>query len=340
MTPPPAPPETVTARVLPAGAVRVRWGANAGDAIGGCDEVVAGDVYHLSPAAAARRLVFAPGPGDGRPRIARGSEEGAEGDGVATLARHRLMTPDGDHVDLVVLRLEPGARGTAAGASFVLPLGPLGPGIDHTLIASEAEPGTLRLAEVLCVSFAAGTRITLADGRQEAVEALALGRRILTRDHGAQPLRWLGKATLKAVGALAPVVVAAGALGNARDLIVSPHHRLFLYRRDRSAGQATAEVLVQAKHLVDGARVFRREGGYVDYYSLVFDRHEIVYAEGIPAESLMVTAATLAAIPETIAEEVRARLPGLSHDPHFGTEADRALLAAIGRDRLLRPRGG
>lgn len=336
MTPPAASHETVTARVHPAAAIRVTWGANLGDAIGDCDSVCPGDVYQLAAGAAGLRLALWPGPDGGGQRIAPGSERGAPGEAVAVVARHRLMTPEGDHVDLVVLRLSPPAGGTA-GEMVALPLGPLGAGIDYTLISTEAEVRALRLSDVLCVSFAAGTRITLADGRQATIEALAVGQRLLTRDHGAQPVRWIGKATAKAVGALAPVVVAAGALGNARDLVVSPHHRLFLYRRDRLAGRTTAEVLVQAKHLVDGARVFRRDGGYVDYYSLVFDRHEIVYAEGIPAESLMVTEATLAALPDGLAEEVRARLPGLRHHQHFGTEADRALLDSVGRDRLLRP---
>ncbi|MCL4187312.1 MAG: Hint domain-containing protein [Rhodobacteraceae bacterium] len=328
--------QTVSARVHPAAAIRVTWGANTGDAIGTCEAVCPGDVYQLSPAADGLRLLLQPGPGGSGQRIAPGSARGRPGETVALEARHRLMTPEGDHVDLVILRLGTGGVGDDT-AHFALPLGPLAPGIDYTLISSEAEVRAVRLADVLCISFAAGTLITLADGRQAAIESLVPGQRVLTRDHGAQPLRWIGKATLKAVGALAPVVVAAGALGNSRDLILSPHHRLFLYRRDRLAGRTTAEVLVQAKHLVDGERVYRRSGGYVDYHSLVFDRHEIVYAEGIPAESLMVTEATLAALPDGIAEEVRARFPGLCHHQHFGTEAGRDLLDAVGRDGLLRP---
>jgi hypothetical protein len=34
---------------------------------------------------------------------------------------------------------------------------------------------------------------------------------------------------------------------------------------------------------------------------------------------------------------VRARFPGLCHHQHFGTEAGRDLLDAVGRDGLLRP---
>ena len=63
----------------------------------------------------------------------------------------------------------------------------------------------------------------------------------------------------------------------------------------------------------------------------MFDRHEIIYAEGIAAESLMVTEATVACLPEELAEPLLARFPGLRHDPHFGTEA--------GRDKRSKPSG-
>ncbi|MGL5012449.1 MAG: Hint domain-containing protein, partial [Paracoccaceae bacterium] len=79
--------------------------------------------------------------------------------------------------------------------------------------------------------------------------------------------------------------------------------------------------------------IFIREGGMVDYFSLVFDAHEIIYAEGIPAESLMVTEATLNRLPPELAAEVKAQFPGLSHNQHFGTEAGRAALSAL-RDQL------
>ena len=167
------------------------------------------------------------------------------------------------------------------------------------------------------------------------MQTLADGDRVLTRDHGAQEIRWVGKATLRAKGAFAPVVIAAGTLGNQSDLIVSPHHRIFIYQRGPKRLGGTAELLVQAKHLVDGERVTRREGGFVDYHSLVFDRHEIIYAEGIPAESLLVTEATVSLLPPDLSREVRARFPGLSQTQHFGTEAGREILDDAAREALF-----
>ena len=313
-------------QVFEANAIYVSFGANAGDALEGPKAVCPGDIYELEPDAAALRLVVTR-PVAGTQMVAPDSDVGDVGDPVLLEARYALMGSDGTKVDLLVL--------VAGGQRLVLPLSPMAAQTEYTLLAIEAAPPELTLSDLLCVSFAAGTLITLAGGAQRAIEALQPGDRVLTRDHGPQPLRWVGRATLRAVGSFAPVVIAAGTLGNAGDLIVSQHHRMFLYQRQRTADLPTSELLVQAKHLADGERIFVREGGFVDFFSLVFDRHEIIYAEGIPAESLMVTEAIVNRLPPELAEEVRQRFPGLSQNQHFGTEAGRQVLETIGRDRLL-----
>ena len=45
--------------------------------------------------------------------------------------------------------------------------------------------------------------------------------------------------------------------------------------------------MVRAKHLVNGKDVNRLNDGFVEYYQLLFDEHQIIYAEGIAAESLL-----------------------------------------------------
>ncbi len=298
--------------------IYVAQGANVGDSLQAPQVPCLGDVYELEPDARPVRLVLAPS-GDGGLTLAAGSERGAPGDAVAALATLTLMAPDGGRVDLTTLRVGPQV--------CVLPLSPLAPRTEYTLLALAAAPTATDLVNLLTVSFARGTRITLASGAQCPIEDLRPGDRVLTRDHGPQPLVWAGRATLRAVGVFAPVVITAGAMGNAGDLIVSQHHRMFIYQRERRTGP-TAELLVQAKHLADGARIFIREGGMADWFSLVFDRHEIIYAEGVPCESLMVSEATLRQLPPEMAAEVRARFPQLRHTQHFGTEA--------GRDAILR----
>lgn len=332
---PPAAPSSLpghACQVLPADAIYVIHGVNSGDGLMGPEEVCEGDIYALEEDARPLRLVLAQGAGVAEDQtIATGSEVGTPGESLRLEARYTLMASDSTKVDLLFLR-------SAGGAALVLPLSPISALLDYTLVAIDTAPEAVPLADLLCVAFARGTMITLADGRQCPIDALAPGMRVLTRDHGAQPVRWLGKATLRAVGAFAPVVITAGTLGNAGDLIVSPHHRLFLYQRRRSPGLDLSELLVQAKHLVDGETIFRREGGFVDYYSLVFERHEIIYAEGVPVESLMVNDATVSRLPPELAEALRARFPGLAQAQHFGTEANRLLVERVGRDVLLNRR--
>ena len=315
-------------QVFPTEAIYVIHGVNSGDGLGGPEDVCEGDIYALEEQAQPLRLILSRG--QTGQQVAAGSQIGLPDEAIRLEARYSLMAPDGDKIDLLLMRL-------ASGIGVVMPLSPMSSAADYTLVAIDDAPEDVRLADLLCVSFARGTMITLADGRQRPIEALTPGEKVLTRDHGPQPLRWLGSATLRAVGAFAPVVITAGTLGNAGDLIVSPHHRIFLYQRQRRAGLQTSELLVQAKHLVDAEHVFQREGGFVDYFSLVFDRHEIIYAEGVPAESLMVNDATLSRLPADMAEDVKARFPGLAQVQHFGTEASREFLDELGRGALYAP---
>ncbi|OYU40440.1 MAG: hypothetical protein CFE33_07985 [Pseudorhodobacter sp. PARRP1] len=314
-------------QVLPADAIYVINGVNINDGLQGPDEVCPGDIYALDESQQPLRLVVTRA--EGQPRVGEGSAVGEIGDALRFEARYTMMSSDGDQVDLVLIALPGGAR-------CVLPLSPMSGLNDYALLKVDDAPQDTGLADLLCVSFARGTMITLASGQQRAIEALQIGDKVLTRDHGGQEIRWIGSTTLRAVGAFAPVVITAGTLGNSGDLLVSQHHRMFLYQRQRTPGIATSELLVQARHLVDHKAVFVQEGGFVDFFSIVFDHHEIIYAEGVPAESLMVNDATVNRLPVELAEDVKARFPGLSQNQHFGTEAGRQFLDSIGPEALFK----
>lgn len=325
---PPSPLPGHACQVLGADDIFVSHGVNQGDGLMGPDDVCLGDIYQLDETHRPLRLIVTREPGQGQ-RVGPGSAVGQVGDAIRLEARYALMGEEGDRVELLVLQLPGRTR-------FALPLSPMAAGAEYTLLKVEDAPEDMGLSDLLCISFVHGTMITLATGAQKPIESLVPGDRVLTRDHGGQPIRWIGRATLKAVGAFAPVVITMGTLGNSGDLIVSQHHRMFLYQRQKVAGLPTSELLVQAKHLVDGERVFLREGGYVNYLALVFDRHEIIYAEGVPAESLMVNDATVNRLPPELSGDVRARFPGLSQVQHFGTEAGRQFLEEIGTEVLFK----
>ena len=49
----------------------------------------------------------------------------------------------------------------------------------------------------------------------------------------------------------------------------------------------THEVLVAARDLVDGYLTEKVEGGEVEYVHILFDRHQIVWSEGLMSESFL-----------------------------------------------------
>lgn len=296
--------------VFPLASLRAVEGVNAGEVLGLPDTLCAGDHYRLKPQAQPLDLRLAAG--DGGQRVQRGAGPIPAGAPVQLLARYILLDAQADQTELLVLQIGAG--------HYILPRAPMQPGADYVLVEIGAAPKDLTLGAALSLSFLRGTLITCADGRQAPVESLKPGDLIFTRDNGPQALRWLGHARLKAIGPSAPVVVTAGTLGNSGDLVVGPQQRLFLYQRNRLPGMDSPAVLIQARHLVDGTRVFRREGGAVDYYALIFDHHEIIFAEGLAVESLLVTPARRAHLPPALAAELAAHFPGLAQTPHFGAE--------------------
>jgi hypothetical protein len=91
---------------------------------------------------------------------------------------------------------------------------------------------------------------------------------------------------MKANPALCPILFETGALGNDRPLMVSPQHRMLITDWQAPVYFGEDSVLIAAKALVnDGSvrRVTPPEG--VTYCHLLFDRHEIVTAEGALSES-------------------------------------------------------
>lgn len=325
-------------------------GANLGDPLMTLDELCAGDVYEFHPGGQARELAIrdavAAKSGSGQflkkgtsaQTVASGSEVGQMGDYIRLDGRLTFMRRDGDTVDLLLIAILP-AHG-AEGELVFLPLAPIERKDSYTLIDIHEDPGEVRLSDITSVAFTRGTMITLGDGRQCPVEQLQPGDVVLTRDNGPRPVRWIGTRTVRAVGPYAPVVIPKDTLGNFDDLIVSQHQRLFVYQRGRDRLTDTAEMLVKAASLVDEENVFIRSGGFVDYFHIVLDQHEIIYAECIPTESLLINDRTLGQMPAELVEEVSTRLPSLSHRPHIGTEVDENALQRVGPAKLYKFAGG
>jgi hypothetical protein len=204
-----------------------------------------------------------------------------------------LMSPNGMTFEaLILVELE----ADAVADIYVLPLATLSEKIGYRLVGIDRDTASARFAEVACVAFTRGTHITLASGAQVKIENLKVGDGVLTRDDGPQQIRWIGSNTVRAVGAFAPVTIRKGTLHNENDLVLSPDHRVFIYQRQDTVGAGRPELLVKVSDLVNGGSVVQQDGGFVDYFQLLFDEHQIIYAEGIAAESLLIDTRTRSAV--------------------------------------------
>jgi hypothetical protein len=136
------------------------------------------------------------------------------------------------------------------------------------------------------VCFAAGTSIATIDG-SVAVEALRVGD--LVRTHGGlvRPIRWIGQRSIdlrqhSVPERVQPVRIIADAFADGvprHDVRLSPDHAVFV-----------DGVLIPLRLLVNGASI-RREAACrsVTYYHIELDAHDVLLAEGLPAESYLDT---------------------------------------------------
>ncbi|WP_425040210.1 Hint domain-containing protein [Primorskyibacter sp. S187A] len=155
------------------------------------------------------------------------------------------------------------------------------------------------------VCFTPGTLIDTPHGRRP-IDVLRTGDLVLTRDNGAQPVRWISRQTTRAAGVFAPVEFDIGSLGNSEVLRVSQQHRMLLSGWRAELYFGLSETLVAAKHLVNGQNVHLRPGGLVTYIHLLFEDHEIITGGGIASESYF---PAHAAEREPASMEIRALFP-------------------------------
>ncbi|EAQ01832.1 hypothetical protein OB2597_00405 [Pseudooceanicola batsensis HTCC2597] len=308
-------------------------GANEGDDLTFAQELTPDDAYWFADRPHRLRLGIESS-ASGAITVGEDTETGTPGASLHLDSCLTFMSPDSATTEVLVL-VEVDMYGDAA-AVYALPLAPMTPRTDYMLVGIDTREAARKFAEVACVSFTRGTKITMASGAQTAIERLAVGDRVLTRDDGPQEIRWIGHSTVRAVGDFAPISIRAGALNNASDLVVSPDHRLFIYQREDAIGAGRKELLVKARHLLNGDTITQQDGGFVEYYQLLFDKHEIIYAEGIAAETLLIDTRTRAALPRELDEVLARALPGHANDLHLQFEVQQGLLDRPETAELLR----
>jgi Hint domain len=133
--------------------------------------------------------------------------------------------------------------------------------------------------------FAAGTRIATSRG-PVAVERLREGDEVITVSGAREAIKWIGHRRVDcrrhpSPERVWPVRIAAHAFGEGRPqraLMLSPDHSVFV-----------EGVLIPIKFLVNDATIAQVELDSIHYYHLELERHDVVLAEGLPAETYLET---------------------------------------------------
>lgn len=155
----------------------------------------------------------------------------------------------------------------------------------------------------------AGTRIATPRGPVRA-EALMAGDTVITRDRGAQPLRWVGQMplsprTLATAPEGWPVRLSTPAAPGANLLHMGPAQRTLVISDTAEAVCGSREALVTAGDLVAaGAPAEAVFPGAADLVTLLLDAHDLVLAEGIWVDSLCADDAGIAALPEGLRRQL------------------------------------
>jgi hypothetical protein len=131
--------------------------------------------------------------------------------------------------------------------------------------------------------FLRGTRILTPDG-EIPVEELAIGALVETLN-GPLPVKWIGHRSFTKGSpfwhwSVAPVRIARAALSDQyprRDLYLSPKHSLLI-----------DDCLIAVEWLVNGrsiALTTMDDRAVIDYFHIELETHELIFAEGAPAET-------------------------------------------------------
>ena len=147
------------------------------------------------------------------------------------------------------------------------------------------------------------------------------GDLIVTRENGLRPVRmvWTHKidaAVATADPSRAPVrlnIRAIGPMMPQRPLVLAPDHRVWLPSYLVTDATDNRGCLIAAAELAGTNDASYFDRSYTDrtFYNLVFDRHEIIMADGLPVETFHPSAGVLQHIAEETRDEISARFPSL-----------------------------
>lgn len=164
------------------------------------------------------------------------------------------------------------------------------------------------------VCYASGTLIATPTG-DVPIESLSVGDKVTVSDGAASEVRWIGKRTVKAQENLAPVRIKQNALASGvpqRDLLVSRQHRMVVSSDFAEEKLGTKDVLIPAIRLTDLPNInvdtsFEK----IEYIHILFEKHEVIFAEGAASESLFPGPEAMKALPVAAQKELCTIFPEL-----------------------------
>ena len=193
---------------------------------------------------------------------------------------------NGDTIDLAGITADaavwsPGTLTISNTGTTVAALSLLGDYSDAMFNVTDNPGGSLVTVTATC--YAAGTRILTPRG-EIAIERLREGDLVQTISGRAQPIDWIGHRRVDFRrhpnrDRVLPVRIAAHAFGPnqpRRELLLSPDHAVFV-----------EDVLIPIRHLINGTTVAQIERRAITYYHIELPRHDVLLANGMPAESYL-----------------------------------------------------
>jgi len=226
--------------------------------------------------------------------INQGGGSAGTGDGITPEYMYRVRPVGGTAADdfyIYAYDADTGSR-----ASGFVSEHRLVPGQQYQIIEEGPSNDPSVAYSSLYVCFTPGTMIATPSG-ERAIETLEKGDLVRTIDGAFVPVRWIGGRELRLDDLMAhpenrPIRIDTGALGPdlpAKPLEVSPQHRIMLRSKIAERMFGEAEVLVPAHYFIGLPGVDRVRGIQpTKYIHLLVEGHQVVVANGTPAESLYV----------------------------------------------------
>jgi hypothetical protein len=173
------------------------------------------------------------------------------------------------------------------------------------------------------VCFTFGSLILTAFG-DLPVQDLRVGDLVHTADNGLQPIRWIGsrevtQTRMQLANHLQPVKICKDAFGiglPVTDIWVSQEHRLLIETQEAGASSAQLSVLSPARSLVNGQTILVDVQAHDTLYThLLFDEHQVIFANNMPAESFYPCPRSLLSLTEEDRKRVFDFMPHLENHP-------------------------